>query len=176
MASNFEVRREGVIPTTSGLTPSGNAIKIGIALAVSAKDADTGANTFSLASGRTDGFLTREVQTGIGLSDTELAFGANRTDYDSGDPGTPFTAGAEGSIKLHEELEVEGSDYIFGSGTGAITTGTSADTLLSFTNGKFYVAQATDWAQYRLVKQMTPLTAGNTRIYVKKVEAHVVAE
>lgn len=174
----FEIRRAGPGGTISGTLPA-TAMVLGTALEITAKDADTGINTFSLASGRADGFVTKDVRTTEGLNAEEIAFGLNGYTTSGGSTGeamTPFTVSKPGSVdSLPLELEVEGSDHILGSGTGAITTNTAADTILSFTNGKFYVAQSTDWAQYRLVKQMTPTVSGNTRIYVQKIDAYVVS-
>lgn len=157
--------------TISGVLPAATAMPIGTALYISAKDADTGENTFALAAGRANGFVSREVRTTKGSTDAELV------DQLVGLPmlETPFEAGKPGSIESNvTEVECEGSDYIFGSGTGQITADTAAGTLLSFTAGKFYVAQQDDFAQWRLVKQMTPETVGNTRIYVEKVEGYKV--
>jgi hypothetical protein len=171
-ATNFEIRRS--LPgTISGLLPASTAMPVGTALMISAKDAGTGINTFALAAGKLTGFVTKEVRTTPGLSADEIAFGLST--YTSGEIATPFEAGKAGSVELAAELEVEGSDYIFGSGTGAITAATTAGTILSFTGGKFYVAQATDWACYKLLKQMTPVNGGACRIYVEKVEGYVVA-
>jgi hypothetical protein len=172
MASNFEIRRS--LPgTISGTLPAATAMPIGKALMVSAKDAATGINTFALASGRCDGFVTKQVRTTPGLTADEIAF--NLVTYTSGEVHTPYEAGKSASIELADELEVEGSDYIFGSGTGAITADTAAETVLSFTDGLFYVAQTSDWACYRLVKQMTPVNGGACRIYVKAIGGYKVA-
>lgn len=177
-SSNFEIRRPGFGGTISGTLPAA-ACTVGMAMEITSKNADTGINTFALADGRADGFVTREVRATEGLTAEELQFGLNSYTTASGSTGeivTPFTVSKPGSLEpLPLELEVEGSDYILGTGTGMINTGTAADTVLSFRSGKFYVAQTNDWAQYRLVKQMTPNTATNTRIYVAKIEAYKVS-
>ncbi len=173
----FEIRRHCTGGTISGTLPS-TAMVVGTALEITSKDADTGINTFSRANGRADGFVTRAVRTTEGLNAEEIAFGLNEYTTASGSTGelaTPFTVSKPGSIEMADELEVEGGDYILGTGTGAVTDQTAADTVLSFSDGKFYEAQTADWAQYRLVKQMTPNTAGNARLYVKKIEAYVVS-
>lgn len=172
--SKFEVRRNGQ-GTISGLLPA-IAVPIGTAFMYGAKDPDTGENTFQLAQGRADGFVTKDVRTTEGMSDTELANEAvGLMAGDGGDFQGHFVAGKSGSIELPRELEVEGDDYVMGSGTGAITTGTAVDSKLSFRNGKFTVAQSGERAQYRLVKQMTAqVTSGATRIYVQEIEGYVV--
>jgi hypothetical protein len=165
---NFLIRRS-TPGTISGILPA-TEMPMGKALYISAKDADTGENTFALASGRADGFVTREVREDVGSTDAELvdkSMGLALFEM-------PFQVSKPGSIEFADALEVEGSDFIFGSGTGEVTADTAAGTKLSFVSGKFYVAQAGDYAQYILVKQMTPETEGDTRIYVEKIHGYVV--
>lgn len=170
--SNFEIRRNRLTGTISGTLPA-TALKRGTPLMVSAIDADTGVKTFAVADGRCDGFLTKESRTTPGYSADELAFGLHT--YPSGEFSTPFEASKPGSIEPAEAVEVEGSDYILGSGTGQITADTAAETVLSFDGGLFYVAQTGDWAWGRLVKQMTPVNGGACRIYVEAIASYKVA-
>jgi hypothetical protein len=156
--------------TISGILPS-TAMPMGKALYISAKDADTGENTFALASGRADGFVTREVRTTLGSTDAELVDKSMGLDLFE----TPFEVSKPGSIEFADALEVEGSDFIYGSGTGQITSETTGGTVLSFYNGMFRVAQSSEYGQFLLVKQMTPETVGNTRIYVERINGYKLA-
>lgn len=169
--SNFEPRRRvGGADTISGILPAA-ALPIGLALMISDRDADTGALTFAKASGHSDGFVTRESRVvsdgdrpstvGNPRTDTEILFGQGLE--------TPFLAGREGSIERLEALEVEGADYIMTSGVNAITDETAVDTELSFEQGRFCVAAEDQYAEFRMVKQMTPETDGAVRIYVEMI-------
>ena len=173
--SLFEIRRVKPGGTISGLMPA-SALPIGTPMVISAKDADTGENTFAVAAVRADGFLTRAVRTTEGATDAELANeSVGLTAGDNGDFVRPFVGGKPGSIEQALELEVEGTDYLtVSTGTGGISTLTAAGTKLSFASGKFRVAQSNDLAQYLLIKQMTPTVAGNVRIYVKAIEGYNV--
>lgn len=168
--SNFEILRSKP-GTISGVLPS-TAYPVGKPLMRSAIDADTGARTLALASGRCDGFMTRasrepsEGVTGNPRTAEEQLMGFGLE--------TPFTAGREGSIEMADELEVEGDDYIMSSGTGAVDTNTAANVKLSFTQGRFYVAQTGDFAQFRVAAQLTPETSGATRIRVERIEGYLV--
>ena len=173
MNSNFEIRRQRTKGTISGLLPAGSALVVGTPLMINSKDAATGINTFALANTRVDGFLTKSARTTPGLSADEIAF--NLVTYDSGEIATPFEAGKAASIELADALEIEGSDYIVGSGTGAITSGTAAGSVISFASGKARVAQSNDWAEYRLAAQMTPVNGGACRLYLEKITNYKVA-
>ena len=76
---------------------------------------------------------------------------------------------------MAEEAIFEGAQYIkTDAGAGQVTPTTPVDALLSFTNGKFYVAQTNDFAQFRLKKQLTPtdtsVPAGDqVRIMVQRI-------
>jgi hypothetical protein len=173
MKSNFEILRGGP-GTVSGVLPSATH-PIGRPLKISAIDADTGEKTFVVADGWADGFCMkaiREDSTAIGRTDTEQLYGL--APDDSGGQ-IPYRAGFHGSIEMAEALEVEGSDYIVSTGTGAIYAGTAADTLLSFTAGKFCQVQSTQRAQYRLVAQLTPNTSGAVRISVEILKGDLTA-
>jgi len=169
--SLYEVRRIGSRGTISGLLPGSVAKPIGTAYMINAKDVDTGENTFALAEGRCDGFLTKEVRTTEGMTDSELAnMQVGLLAGDTGGFDGHFVAGKSGSLELPEELEVEGTDYVAGS-SADYTVGDK----LSFAAGLFSPATAGEFAQYRLVKKdMTPAVAGNLRIYVQRIEGYLV--
>lgn len=168
--SKFEILR-GMGDNISGILPA-EAQPIGRALMIDSIDADTGERTFVVAEGKCDGFMTRASRTTVGLTDSEQLYGL-ATDDTGGE--TPFTVGERGSIEVADALEVEGTDYIVISGTGAITSGTAVDTALSFSGGKFYVAQPDDYAQYLLKGVMTEETEGNLRISVERIKGDLTA-
>lgn len=171
--SLFQVRRVGR-GTISGLLPASVAKVIGTAYMISAKDADTGENTFALATGRCDGFVTKAIRTTEGMSDTELAnMQVGLMAGDTGDFDGHFVAGKSGSIDLPLELEVEGSDYVVGSAADYTDT-SGSETKLSFDGGKFTPATSGTFAQYRVKKKMTPITEGNVRLYVQAIEGYLV--
>ncbi len=170
--STFEIRRSNSgAKTISGILPA-VALPVGKALMRGSVDADTEQVTFVLASGRADGFLARASRVpDDGLNGNPrtaeeqlMGFGLE----------TPFTAGREGSLDQADVLVVEGDDYIMSSGTGAVDTNTAVETKLSFKEGRLYAAQTGDYAQFRLAKQLTPETEGNTRIRVEKIDGYLV--
>lgn len=172
--SNYEPLRKKPGQTLSGQLPS-TAYPIGKAMMISDRNAATGEITFALASGICDGFLTRESRQSVSgraaddgnpRTDTEILFNQGLE--------SPFLAGDFGSIERLEALVVEGDDYIMSSGTGSVSTGTAAGTKLSFKEGRFYVAQTGDLAQFELKKQMTPETGGATRIAVEEIPGYLV--
>jgi hypothetical protein len=153
--------------TINGILP-GTAHPRGTPLMISAVNADTGQRTFALADGKCDGFMTRASRTAPVRTDTEVLFPDAALE-------TPFLAGSDGTIETEvTELNVEGSTFIKGSSTGAITSGTAAGTKLGFDAGKFYVAQTGELAQWELVAQLTPETGGNTKIRVKRLSGYLV--
>lgn len=110
------------------------------------------------------GFLTRDVTTdGPVLADHVY-------------PGRlelPFKSGSEVSLEKADEVEVEGeagnAGLLVTSGTGAITTGSTVGTALSFSGGKLYAAQGSDQVFYRLSAQLTPVNGGAVRIRAEVV-------
>lgn len=136
---------------------------------VTATDPVTGIKTVGLADGYADGFLTREVRVIDGLTDEEQLMGLGAAD------ATPFSINKMGAYQDAFELEVEGprttaAVYLVGSGSGAILPTTAQDTQLSFSQGKFCVAASGNYAQFRIIGQMTPKVVGQVRIYVRKIE------
>lgn len=62
------------------------------------------------------------------------------------------------------ELEVEGTDYLVQSGTGAVTTSAAVGAQLGFIAGKLRLVQTNDQAVYAIRSQETPEDVGNTRV------------
>jgi len=108
------------------------------------------------------GFVDRDVVTG----------GPSVVDRAGLFPGRielPYTTGLECTLEQADAVEAEGSNYLVLSGTGAISSGTAINTKLSFSGGKFYVAQTNDTAYYLLAGLPTPETAGNVRIFATRI-------
>lgn len=170
LQNTFEITM-GPKVTLQGILPNA-AYPVGTAFKVASVDPDTGARTFALASGVADGFVMREIRVpadginGNPRTDTEILYNQGLE--------TPFTAGREGTLEWGSEIEAEGTDYLLTSGTGTITGGTAVGAKLSFLNGKFRVAQSGEYAQFRVVAQMTPITAGQVRIKASEIEGYLV--
>ncbi len=80
----------------------------------------------------------------------------------------PFKAGEEVSIEQPREMELEGSDLIQLSGTGAIDTNTAVASKLSYLNGRLRVTQGSELANAVLTaNNLTPFTEGAVRIRVE---------
>jgi hypothetical protein len=164
MASQlFQIRRS-IGATISGVLPT-TPYPIGTPLMEGTIDPATGASTFVLANGLSDGVMTRDSRSFPGLTDTEQLTGFGQE--------TPFLAGAEGSIEPCTKVEVEcatgnssaATGYILTDGTtGSITSSTALGTRLSFKNGMWATAQSGDYGQFRLAAIMTPAISGNLRI------------
>src|ERR1039458_966625 len=169
--ATFLIRRTSPNDPISGILPSGAAV-LGLAYKINSKDPATGINTFALADGAGfNGFTTKEARITAGLSDTELAFNLPTT-YQSGEIMTPNFADGNTAATLEEalDLEVEGPDNLLttSGATGAVTTGTTVGTRLSFAAGKFYVAQTGDLAYYKVAAQMNPTDGGLARIFITR--------
>jgi hypothetical protein len=110
------------------------------------------------------GHLTRRVVVG-GLSLADRVFGVT-----SAAPvglESPFSDGLEVTVERAEEAEMEGTDYLWTSGTGAISASTPVPSSLSYLNGRLRVAQANEIVNYTLMaNNLTPLTSGALRIRV----------
>jgi hypothetical protein len=157
--------------TISGILP-GTPLPFGTALKYSAKNADSGENTFALADDTGFlGFMTRDSRVQIGLTLEEQTTGISTFD-------SPFTTSGSGTVYSEvKEVEFEGADFMVqNSGTGAITSGTTAGTRLGFVDGKFFVAQSGDRAYFEVVTAaMTPEDAGNVRVYARELEGQLLA-
>lgn len=158
----------------SGRLPA-TGYPVGQPMMISSRAAGTGEITFALAAGVAHGFLTRASRTsdsgraaddGNPRTDTEVLFNQGLE--------SPFLAGDFGSIEVLTALEVESDAYIMSSGTGAVDVNTSVGTKLSFKEGRFYVAQTGDLAQFEVKAQLTPETAGQTRISIESVAGYLV--
>lgn len=107
------------------------------------------------------GHLTRRVTVG-GLTVTDRVFGVT-SDVPVG-VEAPFVAGQEVSAEKALEIEVEGSDYMVTSGTGAITGSTAVGTSASYCNGKLRATQTGELVNYVLTaNNLTPSETGNLR-------------
>lgn len=170
LQNNFDITR-GAKVTLQGILPNA-AYPVGTAFKVASVDAGTGERTFALASGVADGFVMRDVRVpedginGNPRTDTEILYNQGLE--------VAFTGGRHGTLEWGSEIEAEGDDNVLSSGVGAIDTNTAVGSKLSFLNGKFRVAQTNEYAQFRLVAQMTPKTEGETRIKVSEIEGYLV--
>jgi hypothetical protein len=115
----------------------------------------------ALAAGVFLGFLTRDVVDGGPTAIERAGVYPGRLEQDD-DFG-------QVTLELADAVEAEGSDYVLTSGTGALSSGTAIGTLLSFVDGKFYVAQGSDEKPFRLGKVLTEEVSGNLRIYAERV-------
>jgi hypothetical protein len=170
LSNKFEnIRPTG--DTLQGILPAA-ALPVGTALVVTSVDADTGERTFAVANLKADGFLVRESvvpadgTNGNPRTDTQILYNQGLE--------VPFTAGRHGTIEWGCEIEAEGTDLLLTSGTGALASNTAEGTVCSFKGGKFYEAQTGDLGQFRVVAQMTPITAGQVRIKFAEIEGYTV--
>jgi len=141
----------------SGVSGTETAAR-GLALGPHATDGEQ----FSLAAGNGFiGHLTRKVVIG-GLTLSDRVFGVT-----SATPvglESPFSDGLEVTVEKAEEIECEGSTYLY-SGTGQITSQTTVPQQLSFINGQLRIAQSGETAFYSLTaNNLTAAVAGNLRI------------
>lgn len=160
--------------TISGILPDATLPR-GFAMQVASTDPDTGLRTFQVATGRADGMLSRDVRQFPGLTDEEqlmmgqgITFGLE----------TPFQATKAGSLEdIDGVLEFECEDgYIELADTNAkLTSGTAIGTPLTFLAGKVCKALTGDFAQYKLVKVLTPRVSGKLRIRAVKISGYIVA-
>lgn len=118
------------------------------------------------------GFLVRGVRDET--TDTGRLQILEEQSFPRGD--IPDASGAGVSLETGEVVEVEGADYLLGSGAGAITTGTveagatdQGTTYTSFVNGKFAIAQSGQRKEFVIAKVLTPATAGNVRLRLNRV-------
>ena len=113
----------------------------------------------ALASGTRAFVLERDIVDEIPLEET--VFGLHIK--------TPVKKGTEATARRVKLLEVEGAERIVVSGTGAITTGTAAQTGLEWNAGKLRVAQAGNEVAGYLRAQLTPLYPedGTARLLVE---------
>lgn len=118
-----------------------------------------------LATGRLLGFLARDVVAGGPTTE-------QRAETWGPELELPDALNGPTTLELFDAIECEGADYILGSGTGQIVTGTTVPQICSFVNGKFRIAQAGDDNLFRLVRNnITPEVTGNLRCYFEKIDA-----
>ncbi len=144
---------------------------------IESRDPATQEITWALATGRFDGFISREVRVPTS-GDRPTKFGNPRTDSEilwNEGLETPFIAGREGTVEDAQSIVAEGEDYLVLSGDGAIEDDTAAGTYLSFADGKFKVAEEGDEVSFRLTSQMTPIDDGEVRITAERVAGFVMA-
>jgi hypothetical protein len=174
--AQFEITKRSLVPYNALTTPTPDAglaagtvvNERGVAFQFSATDgqAELADGTKAFA-----GFLTRRTKVN-GASLEDVVF-PGRTEL-------PFVAGGPASFEYAEEVEVEGassvnSTWMIGTGAGAIAATTAAETKLSFSGGAFCVAQTGQNAEYELIAQMTPETAGNVRFRARKLTGQATA-
>lgn len=198
--AKFYIRRSSPVDPVSGLLPTAASASNGDIVAVlgtaykivskATKDygylgeisdaaaLDSGLNTFSLADNSAAGFVgfvTKEVRKGPGFTDTEIAFMGSglSTTYPSGEIMTPFEPGKPATLVEAIDVEVESPDNLVTSGGQAASTATTVGTLMTFLAGKFAVATTGDLATYKVVSQLTPEVAGETRLYLTRVTGRI---
>lgn len=165
MALHEIIRANSGEPNISAIMAS--AAKVGIAVQLAT------ATTFELADGTKPlaGFLTREVTTD-GPTVSDHFWSAAAPTPEGKWLEFPEKAGNSVSAQSGLALEVEGGDYInvVSNSASKITSETTVGTRLSFTDGKFCVAQANQHAEFVLVAaDLTPEVTGNLRISVTRL-------
>lgn len=168
----FQIRY-GDVHNVGELAPSGtaNAWPIGTAM----MKTDPEVCVPAAAAGQFDGFLAKEV-TAAGPTFEQMSLGY---------PNLPTKYGEKVTLLVPEDgalIEVEGEPdiaatatptttgthlLVTGTTTGYLTTSTAKDTPLSFTNGRWYVAQTNDFVFGILRRQLTPKTTANVRIEIE---------
>ncbi len=168
--AQFDITKRSLVPLNSLTTPTPDGSLVagtvvnerGVAFQFNSTDGQAvladGTKAFA-------GFLTRRTKVG-GPSLEDVVY-PGRTEL-------PFVAGGPASFEYAEEVEVEGapgvnSTWLIGTGAGAISATTAAETKLSFSGGAFCVAQTGQNAEFELVAQLTPETSGNVRFRARKL-------
>lgn len=83
---------------------------------------------------------------------------------------TPVLVGHEATATRVRAIEVEGAEYLIQSGTGAVTTGTAAQTELEWFTGKLRVRQGTNAIAGKIDLQLTPEEGAGPRLRVTLVD------
>jgi hypothetical protein len=152
------------------LLPASTAQVIYQPVKISATAAGNGQFTFAKPGNgeRITGFLMAPVTSTVGTPDATLLWGFPVA---TGEYKT-YVAGDMGSAKMAELIELEGSDYLESS----IDTNTAVGTEVAMSsNGKFETAASSDVVQFKVLAQLTPRTAGQTRVLLQEVEGYVKA-
>ena len=162
-SSLFEITRPHDGARHSGLGVYNSVAPRGLALGASGTP-----DVLALAQHNTFiGHLTRDVVAG-GLTVSDRFFG--RTSDSPVGLEAPFAPGDPVSLERALEIEVEGSDYLLPSGTGAITGATVVPQSCSFLNGRLRLAQSGEVVHYLLTATgLTPVVAGAVRCRFEKV-------
>lgn len=165
----FKVTRAGYHPILSGKltvaadTPSGFPVIVGSSGTASGLHDD--ATVFSVPDGAEGRllFLKRKVLNATEVPLTNIVW--------DNECVTPALSGAAVDAVHVEEIEVEGSDYIFltESDGQEITGSTAAGTRLTLKEGKWAVIDtvASQAVHGRLIKQLTPIDSGAVRIAIE---------
>lgn len=163
--SPFEItRRDPSINASAVFTPAQgfDPVPRGFALGAHATDAAA----FDVAQHNTFlGHTTRIMRVG-GLTITDRVFGV--TSETPVGVESPFIAGQEITLEKAKEIELEGSDYLVLSGTGAVAANTAVGTNLSFYNGYLRQTQNGEVPNYVLTAHLTPATDGAIRIRAER--------
>jgi hypothetical protein len=80
----------------------------------------------------------------------------------------PYAVGATISARRVTRMELEGSDLILTSGTGAVSSGTAANTALGYSAGRLRVKQGSDEIAFYLRAQLTAEDPANFRLLVER--------
>lgn len=81
----------------------------------------------------------------------------------------PYAVGSTISARRVTRMELEGTDVILQSGTGAISNATAANTTLGYVAGRLRVKQSSDEIAFILRAQLTPEDSANTvRLLVER--------
>lgn len=160
--STFDVlRRSNGSGNASGIYDSAAARGVGLGAH------PTDSTRFALAEHNSFiGVLTRDVSA-TGLSLADRVFG--RTSDTPVGLEAPFIAGKEVSVEKPEEMELEGSDYILLTGTGALSSATTIPQKLSYLQGRLRITQSGEDVNFYLTANNLPATDGSSlRIRVER--------
>lgn len=80
----------------------------------------------------------------------------------------PYLLGATVSARRIRRMEAEGADVILTSGTGAVSSGTAANTALGYSAGRLRVKQGSDEIAFILRAQLTPEDPANFRLLLER--------
>lgn len=80
----------------------------------------------------------------------------------------PYVVGATVSARRVTRMEIEGSDVILTSGTGAVSGATAVNTALSYSAGRLRVAQGGDETAFIIREQLTAEDPANFRLLLER--------
>jgi hypothetical protein len=99
-----------------------------------------------LANGTSGHQLERDVVAALTLQDIAFPDGYVK----------PYALGATVSARRVTRMQIEGTDVILTSGTGAVSGATPVNTALSYSAGRLRVAQGGDETAFIIREQLTP--------------------